>query len=482
MVGLADFPVELIRAVCSQLCIENYNGGHPDISRLSRTCRRLRDVIQPLVFTAFAPIGHVPLCPQILQLTHTLSLRPDLAHCLEYIDLAGVFSEDPLSKNDIDLLNSIITKLDFRPLAWGAFSNPNPLPVIELLLLHCPNLVRLELALSEEWRPLFLPAIYRRQASANNNNNTGTPTSILPRLVTLTLAHHCITRYRWELGLPSFLTILRAAAPNLGYLSTDNPGGEIQAATTMLGHSLYPPLANLVHLEFDRVCSLQPDVLRGIVAAAPSLQVFALSAGDSWDDLDECTVVDVWEAVWLRRGTLREVRLDIVYNKSPGENRGARLELELGGLGWSGSLEEFRRLEILKVGHYALRVLEEACRRSENGVDGGVHGDGFVENLLPSSIREVTFWEPEGRWAVALQLLAEAVAWNPERYPDLLSVVVAPVPDNEQPREWKDKDEWLRSSAELEKQFQRAGVRFEAQGVRGQEPAGPFEMQNPFQF
>lgn len=173
-----------------------------------------------------------------------------------------------------------------------------------------------------------------------------------------------------------------------------------------------------------------------------------------------------------------ELRLDIMHDVKAGGTRGGSLELgEM--VGWSGSLEDFRRLEILKVGGYALGVLREAWRRGEDGVDGA----GFVENLLPSCIREVTFWEPEGSWAMALRRLAEVVALlKVERYPDLLSVVVAPVPDNEMPREWEAKDEWLRASGDLEKQFRRAGVRFEAQGLRGREPAGPFEMRNPFQF
>jgi len=84
---------------------------------------------------------------------------------------------------------------------------------------------------------------------------------------------------------------------------------------------------------------------------------------------------------------------------------------------------------------------------------------------------------------MAWRRLAEVVALlKVERYPNLLSVVVAPVPDNEMPREWKAKHEWLRASGELENQFQTAGVRFEIQEGRGNEPAGPFEMGNPFQF
>ena len=485
MLSLSNLPVELLRAVCSQLCIGKYNkGGHFDISRLSRTCSRLRDIIQPLVFTAFAPESDTSIWCQILPLIYTLSLRPDLAQHLKYIDLADIDCGDPLSQHDIYLLNSITTKLNLQPSDPVIFSNLNPFPIIELLLLHTPNLIHLQLTLSDDWSPLFLPAIY-----ANS-----TPT-ILPHLTTLTLSHHCICHYRWDLGLSNFLAIIHAAAPNLRHLSTDNPGGEI---TTKFGQStavcrpreLALELPNLTHLEFDRVCYLLPDVLRGIVAAAPNLEVFSLSTGSAWEgvwdrngngDDRDCTVADVWEVVWLRRGTLKELRVDVICDSGEWEGEGGDMGMRAKLEGCSGSLKEFKQLEVLKVGGYALEVLEKEGKRSngENGVDR----DGFVGSLLPSSIREVTFWEPEGSWMMAWRRLAEVVALlKVERYPNLLSVVVAPVPDNEMPREWKAKHEWLRASGELENQFQTAGVRFEIQEGRGNEPAGPFEMGNPFQF
>ena len=513
MVGLPDLPVELVREVCSQLCTEKYNGGHADISSLSRTCKPLRDIVQPLVFTAFAPDSQATCtsCVQILQLIHALNLRPDLAQYLKYIDLTEADWGDPLSQNEIDLLKWIVTKLNFEPLPpWDTISKPdnNPLPIIELLLFHSPNLVRLELALSDEWRPVFSPAIYRRYAASTNIDEMA-PCIILPRLVTLTLTHYCISEYYWELGLTNFLTVLHAAAPNLRYLCTDNPGDETKAVTvtsttssttTMSGGGYnnsiyYPPLTNLLRLEFDCVCSLRKDVLRGIVAAAPGLQVFSLSTtcvspssdpnpSISWDLTNddpessvpgECTVLDVWEVLHLRKETLREIRLDIMHDMRPGGIIAQDKQDEE----FSGSLDEFRRLKVLKVGNYALKVLEELWKRRAGSGNGG---GGFLENLLPSCIREVAFWEPEKSWIVPLERLARVMALNPQRYPDLLSVIVAPTPDNELSSKWAAKDAWLRAGWDLKQQFDWAGVLFEAQKMHVRERAGPFELQNPFQF
>ncbi|KAK0620754.1 hypothetical protein B0T14DRAFT_567485 [Immersiella caudata] len=491
MDSLPGLPVELLRSICSQLCIEkdNRSHGHADISHLSRTCKQLQAIIQPLVFSTFAPEGDSLFFPKALQLIHALRLRPDLVQHLKYIDLTDINCDDSPSETALHLLSSIITNLNFQPLDsdQNIFSNRNPLPLIELLLLHTPNLTHLNLALSDDWFPHFLATLYRRRQTSKSNN----PPPILPHLTTLTLTHHCISRYTWELGLPAFLTILHATAPNLRYLCTDNPGEELQAATAALGRKvhtdIYPPLPNLVHLEFDRVPKLHPEVLRGIVDAAPNLEVFALSTGTSWDDHTDgnaseryegdCTVVDVWEVVWSRRGTLREVRLDVMHDGKAGGSTGG--SLEFGGMpAWCGSLREFGRLEVLKVGNYALKVLREAWRRGQNNVEE----DGFVDSLLPGCIREVTFWELDECWMDELRRLADVVASRPERYPNLTSVVVTHVPEDEMPREWKAKDEWLSASEDLEEQFRRAELRFEVKGVRGQKPVGPFETRSLFQF
>jgi len=71
--------------------------------------------------------------------------------------VSDVDCDDPLSANDIRILDSITT-----------------------------NLTHLQLALNNEWRPLFLTAIYRRLTS---NPTSGTP-SVLPHLHTLALTYH----------------------------------------------------------------------------------------------------------------------------------------------------------------------------------------------------------------------------------------------------------------------------------------------------
>lgn len=79
-------------------------------------------------------------------------------------------------------------------------------------------------------------------------------------------------------------------------------------------------------------------------------------------------------------------------------------KLEVGESGW-WSLKEFGRLEMLKVGRFALQVLREA-RRS----DRPTGEDEFLNGLLPSGIRELTLWEPDEDLLEAMRELARSVA------------------------------------------------------------------------
>ena len=504
MFGLTDMPDELLGTMCSFLCIDGDERSHGDLSRLSRTCRHLRDTLQPLVFMAF--VRRNPSRAQLTQLLRALELRHDLAHCLKHMEINDVDCSAPLSDTDIQYLNTLIAKLNLPPPPPSEFSSPssNPWPLVELILLHTPRLRHLHLPLKYECTFFFLPtSLSAHNSNSNNNNNNNNPkpgptqngtsprTGLLSNLHTLQLNRHPSPKseseydhdhyHEHELGLAKVLTLC-AAAPHLEELFTYNPGGSGGSGFDD-GSLLELPLHNLRRLEFDGTCRIPPAVLRGMVASAPKLEVLGLSwdpTGDNHHNKGgksgggECTVAEVWEILMIRRQTLREVRLDI----HQGDTRHGGEILPVGLLGWS-SLMEFERLEVLKVGNFALSAVRDAWIRETRNEGRGA--EGFLEGLLPWGIREVTLWQPDGDLIMAVRRLAEVAVMG--RYRELERVIVGPSEVSEiEWSVWEGREEWLRASLELQLEFERDGVTFEAYGQGAQALGGPFPWLNPYRF
>ncbi|KAK4448932.1 hypothetical protein QBC34DRAFT_464132 [Podospora aff. communis PSN243] len=448
MASLNHLPTELLLQICSILSSQRRTAS---LSRLSRTNRRLLALAQPPLYTS---ITHNEMPPSTqLNLLRTLQSRPDLASHIRHLSITTSISSSRPSSSTTEI-TTLLTTLNLPPRIHDLYSDPSDpagrLLLLELILLHTPNLTFLQLPLNCEWDLPILTHLARQ-----------TPVSILlPKLHTLEITNYYISGDQYDVPFPAIISLC-ALAPNLQELWTYNPGSD--------GRGPYP-LQSLKRLEFEDVCGVNEVLLRAMVESAPGLEVFGLvwhPAGDSYSWSGEGEAADAWKALWLRRETLREVRLDVLKDGWDGE-------LRLGRLGW-WSLGGFGMLEVLKVGAFALEVLREAWRGRRGFVDGGLGGDdeGFVRGLLPRSIREVTLWEPSGELVGGMMSLAGVVAQG--EYPGLKRVVVAPTEliADRWHEEWVGQGEWLRASGELQRAFARSGVVFEVQtdriygGVRG---------------
>jgi len=463
MTVLSELPVELLVALCSHLCAGRHEEGHRDLSRLSRTCRHLRNTIQPLVFTAF--VRHTNTRTQHVQFLRTLTLRPDLAQCVKYLGLGwAITADEPVAPSDLQIIDSLVAKLHLPayPSCEFTHGSPNRLPAIELILLHTPNLTHLNIPLNNEWELLFLP-----HYQLTSQQGHGPP--ILPRLRTFQVDHYYSSGDNYELGLAEIMAIC-AAAPQLEHLYTYNPGGSPNEVRWE-----YPLFSNLRRLEFDSVCSTQPDVLREMVRMATRLEVFGLTwdptaANYSW--CEDRTAADAWDMLRMRRETLREVRLYICCVPDLGEE-----DWGVGRLEWC-SLADFERLELLKVGEYALEALKRAWRRKNKEVSGM---GGFLEDFLPQGIKEVTLWEPGSDLVPAMRRLADKAAWG--RYLALDKITVSPPERMDTYYEgWKDQEFWLRSRAELQSAFGRGRAQFEVKTEQAYGQRHPFSRVDPYQF
>ncbi|KAK5657377.1 hypothetical protein OQA88_2947 [Cercophora sp. LCS_1] len=466
MAALTQLPTELLLQICYIVSSNYHSTGQADLSRLSRTCRRLLSLVQPLVFTVLSR-NEIPRATQI-KLLRTLHSRPDLALHLQYLSISSPYLtsyEPDLVPSDMTYIANLFTSLNLSLPSQIANLTPESLLssptarlfLIELILLHTPNLTHLHLPFNTEWELPILSRLAKQKPVGSN---------LLPKLRHLHISHYYISGDRFDVPFHEIISLC-AMAQGVEELWTYNPGSDFGLGSGNEGGGVVYPLRKLKRLEFDDVCGVNEELLYNMVESAPELEVFGLvwnPAGDTYNWSGEGTVADVWKALGLRRETLREVRLDVLRSDD---------DLEVGRLGW-WSLEGFVKLEVLKMGEFALDVLREAWRERRRflgfqGVDDG----GFVRGLLPRRIKEVTLWEPDGALVGGMKALAEAVRQG--EYPDLKQVVVAP-PDLMSDRwydGWAGESEWSRASAHLRKAFARSGVVFEVQTERVYGVLGP---------
>lgn len=452
-ISIADLPVELIRHICSFLtprcviekqpypcrdCVCRRPGchtwfkGQPDVSRLSRTCKPLRDVVQPFVFQCYPDYGSRP-AHRLISFVRTLIARPDLRHHVRVL----TFTEDGragLDLADKQLVHTTAVQLGLSDLPdyWSEEHDYRLLP-LELALVHTPNLEYLRMPLDYDWTFHLLP----RLAEAAH------PPSF-PRLKAIEVREYFIAGDRFDASTEPVETLARLA-PNLDSLCLPDPnwldcGG---------GDGAFAPLPSLRRLYWQQPCSANMKQMAGLLAGAPRLEVLALpwDAMAAYDDFcDDRTTTEAWDAVAVRKDTLRELRLDVRCDTAQGE-------------GERDSLRDFERLEVLKVDGTALETLRRAWKRK----NGRAKVDSFLSTFFPPSIREVTFWRPDGREMEAAMLrLAKVAAVG--RYPNLKSVVLAPSEKSDRQGyydEWVNADNWNGVKHELEELFGQGGVKFE---------------------
>ncbi|KAK5662369.1 hypothetical protein OQA88_8279 [Cercophora sp. LCS_1] len=433
MANLLDLPVELIRQICSHLqCFSHYSKrtSSRELVRLSKTCRRMRDIIQPLIFTSFR--YRDASRTRLARFLRALHARPDLGQRIRHLDAPPLTEAFKLSTPDRLFVDQMIDRIQHPyPIDVNWHDYPKrfgDLLLTELILLHTPGLTHLRIAVGPNSQ---VPLVEDR-----------TGTGFLDSLRYLQ-ARCSDSRPRGVIGVPIKVVMsFCAAAPGLEELWVRTPlrnGWEGK-----VDH-----LANLTRLEFDGICSIEKDLLKELVQAAPRLEVIRLV----WLALDcktnrerAVTVGDAWEILRLRKETLRDVSLD-VWDEGLHAER-----LELGKLGW-WSLRDWPRLRVLKVGELPLKVFQAAW-------EGAGVRSGFLDQLLPVGIRVLTFWEPDPVIIPLVRELAGAAEWR--EHPELSKVSVTPLePSETQILRWYGQSDWERAEVSLRAMFEKGGVEFE---------------------
>lgn len=423
MASLDLLPVELILKICSHL-----DQGQPpekgprDLSRLSRTSRHLLAIAQPLLFTSFNYSN--PPVTQLSKLLRALDLRPDLASHFRHFKVQltpNIWCDlsNGTSPEDTRLVNSHVAKLGLPPL--DSRDDPGHLPqwygtnlngqiykircpvillLVELVVIRiAPTLTFLSLPIDTRWK---IPALTRHRTLA------GPASKFFPRLRVLE-----ITPLHNDYGSDlDFVSDAGLFVPSLRELWTYTPTIDIDDAplgpTSIVPEitQRYPDMRFLRRLEFQGSVNVRVRVVHVMLASMQKLEVLGLSwhgnnaEGELWDAIAQC------------KGTLRELRID-------NSSRGQSTELKASEMRRLHSLEGFERLEVLKIGPGMLWALWSAWNREHPGRDR----NGFLEEMFPVGVREVTIWEPSREFRAGLERLAGAVARF--RYPRLGRVVIA---------------------------------------------------------
>lgn len=436
MANLRSLPVELIFEICTKL-----KSSPADLSRFSRTCISLRNIAQPVLFTSVDPPDPAT-CDMLVKFLRSLRSRPDLAaHLLSFRDGAGGFiHQRRIPEGDRDYINQVLADLELPILTylevddadWSQGSDYTW--IIELIVLHAPNLASLKVTAQWGWR---LP-ILRAYAVRFENG------PFLPRLRSLQICRD-IDANRGNPTVPiDYILDICAAAPQLDDLYIHNPA-------SYFGLRVSPrvnPFSRIRRLHFGNWSSCDADKIGEFMAAAPKMETVILRWKPFMTMVNwgKCWAVDIWKALAVRKRTLKEIRLHIDagtvdFDRLDDDQQEAFEPLEVGETD-RYSLRDFEKLEVLEIGWMALRVLTESWERQ--------YPDdyfGHWENIFPRGIREVTLPDNSDH----LHYLAKAVESG--CYPALKKVAVesqgwsrSPSPDN--------------AEGQLESAFARAGVKF----------------------
>ncbi|KAL2134840.1 hypothetical protein VTI74DRAFT_10736 [Chaetomium olivicolor] len=436
--GIKDLPVELIRHICSYLspgcfkktttCI-HWNDGQTQLSRLSKTCRRLRDIVQPMVFHCFTDWGRTSL-PRMIRLVRTLKERPDLGQHIKSIAHTEPFAGDLDPENKKFIEDAIVDLgIPAVPKWWNVDGEGQyRLLPFEVLLTLTPNLETLDLPLDCDWDMHVIPQLVK------------TRPPFLTKLTDIKVSHFFIAGDRWDVSFDAVAALL-AAAPNVYTLCLPSPSSGAVGGSVL-------PLANLHRLLFQVNCFISPELLTDMLDSAPQLEMVALhwdALADAYDSCEDRRTTDAWNALERRRDTLGEIRLDIRNDTEHGVTE-------------RSSMADFEKLEVLAVDGHALHSLRQAWRRK----NGQARVDAFFSQFFPPSIREVTIWNPDAAELKGAMLRFAKVA-GVGRYPNLKSVVLAPSErsDRFEDSVWENPGAWDEVKPDLEHEFGKRGIKFE---------------------
>jgi hypothetical protein len=299
---------------------------------------------------------------------------------------------DSLSDENRQFVESCIAKLGLPPLPadWHNYlAVERRLLAAELVVVSCPNIKALSVPMNPEWRVSVLASLPKDFVFAKLKK-----LDICPYYIS---GDHYAIEYRKISGLLH-------ASPNLEHLRL--PSIEMFHP----GKAQVPLLEKLTELDLGEGAP-SPYFLNCALKAYPNLQKFQLHwvDTDGYDeDSDEWSSLDGWRTLQHVRSSVREVIFETVLEFRHDNN----LEEDI------STLRHFARLEILKVNGIALDALYSAWMHHNRFA----RMEQFVYQVFPSTVKELTFWDPAAWLIEAVRLLAREAARG--KYPRLAKITI----------------------------------------------------------
>lgn len=397
---LTNLPVELIQIIGHHVLWPNglrklsrWGFGQKDLSRLSRTCRLFRALLQPLLFQQFTLIDrHLPVCTNdtLIRLVAALKERPDMAQRMKSVSIcadggppgpderadAGLAA---LGRNIIDdglvklgLSSNSAARRHLMPQFWEGDECTFHV-LVQLVLLYAPNVELLHLA---DGYPGSQTEMYSSKAQVLPN---------LKYLISEPNPFHYHEYNDWDFaGQPDVLYELDGRTPNLEELWIP---------------SIYsfPTTMSLVHLRRLAITLhgsyISPSTLEEALGRCPGLEAISLSFSEKWTT---GAVGEICQELDVRADTLRTIQID----------------LEHPIIDDIVSFRKFYRLETLEIGSH---LLEPWCE------------DYTISEFLPANIQRLTIWlTPD--CPNLLNVLAHFAHSEQGTFPRLQKIVLAPPP------------------------------------------------------
>lgn len=393
---LTTLPTEIIRAICATMCrhccttglvwSDSVLYGHrkSDLKRLSETCRRLRDIAQPVLFHNINPKDLLPLLRTIIE-------RPDLA-----VHIRGFSNHDSKtslpSNDDVERLEAAARRLGIdRGEGWlkeiqidevARYTWP-----LDFILSHIPYIVAMY---------LVLPNISEEKELGNLIEGK----VVMPHVRCL-----YVTDGDHEDGMVNLgdMCALLAMMPNIQKLDVYHCEGATQ----------HIPLAELRSLSIT-TANIGVSSLRRIVESCPKLESFEYegSTRERYIETDELEITwgEAQRILHQRRTTLKHLNFEFGIDYLDLREEPMMLEDH------PGSFRDFDKLETLFVRTTSLGAqwsFEETPTFPATVQD--------LVDMLPESLTLLAFCGRHCRWR-GLEKLAQAI--RDGHFPKLTTVLV----------------------------------------------------------
>ncbi|KAL2871694.1 uncharacterized protein BJX67DRAFT_167389 [Aspergillus lucknowensis] len=421
--SLGCLPVELLTQLGSYLCPHcagrpSYDSqGQESLSRLTRICRRLRDILQPFVFHSFTHIGEAP--PRLLSFLYAIAARPELAQAVTTIAVSQPQAGTEFTDHDRRLLEQYLAclRLPYPPTNWPVNEYKRN-SILEIIVFYCQRLETLDFVtlyhLNSYQNPLH-------HASFTRLRGPSMPTS-------------------FGLGVQSYLEY-DILAPVLGAARTLKSLALPTITGFKPGNGVRLPVMRSLRVLNFRASLPALSFVQALLAHCTQLQKFTLhlrlqvnqERDRSW------TVLDAFAALLYVKDTLQELTFE------------ASLDTPFGELnqGCISTLTQFKQLRSLKVNGRCLRALSQSWTLNSGTADMSL----FATQLLPPTITNLTIWDPHASLIPALFSFAREKVSG--QYPHLTTVLVAASPTS---RIWMPRSDWAEHRDQLEEEFEKAGV------------------------